>query len=166
MTDSQGITIFYLEICERNALIPKVCPDPLLRIEECTVKQPPLNRFLYEYIGRQWDWKDRLSFTDQQWHDCICTPQLKTWIAFYSGSIAGYYELVKDSPESVEIRYLGLAPEFIGRGFGGSLLTHAIQSGFAWQANRVWVHTCTQDHPNALTNYTARGMTLYKTEEK
>lgn len=162
----QGITIYYLEICGRDALIPKFCNDPLFRIEECLVKQPPLNRFLYEYIGTQWSWKDRLSFAEQQWEACIRNPQLKTWIAFYAGSIAGYYELVKTDSRSVEIHYLGLAPDFIGRGFGGPLLTHAIQSGFAWEANRLWVHTCTQDHQNALTNYTARGMKLYKTEDK
>jgi GNAT superfamily N-acetyltransferase len=59
-----------------------------------------------------------------------------------------------------------LLPKFIGRGFGGALLTSAIEK--AWQMSpsitRVWVHTCTLDHPRALANYQARGMVIYKRE--
>ena len=55
------------------------------------------------------------------------------------------------------------APEFIGRGLGGALLTHAIEQAWTSGAKRVWVHTCELDHPAALTNYEARGMRTYKT---
>ncbi len=65
-----------------------------------------------------------------------------------------------------EIAYFGLLPEFIGRGLGGALLTSAIEE--AWRMSpsitRVWVHTCTCDHPSALANYQARGMVIYKRE--
>jgi GNAT superfamily N-acetyltransferase len=63
----------------------------------------------------------------------------------------------------VEIAYFGLAPKFIGRGFGGYLLSQAIKS--AWKmkgTQRAWVHTCTLDHPGALRNYKARGMEVYR----
>ena len=69
----------------------------------------------------------------------------------------------------VEIAYFGLAPRFIGKGFGGYLLSHAIKSAWAWEGTRrVWVHTCTLDHPTALQNYKARGLEVYKvgTEQK
>jgi len=49
-------------------------------------------------------------------------------------------------------------------GFGGYLLTHAIRSAWDSGATRVWVHTCTLDHPSALANYVARGMKVYRTE--
>jgi GNAT superfamily N-acetyltransferase len=59
-----------------------------------------------------------------------------------------------------------LLPEFIGRGLGGALLTSAIEE--AWRMSpsitRVWVHTCTLDHPGALANYQSRGMVIYKRE--
>mgnify|MGYP001605807776 FL=1 len=65
----------------------------------------------------------------------------------------------------MEIAYFGLAEDFIGRGFGGYLLTRAIESAWAWEGTRrVWVHTCTLDHPSALNNYMSRGMQIYKKE--
>ena len=65
----------------------------------------------------------------------------------------------------MEIKYFGLAPAFIGKGFGGRLLTAAIEQAWDWgEVKRVWVHTCSLDHPGALSNYQARGMQLYKTE--
>ena len=86
--------------------------------------------------------------------------------AYYDGSLAGYYELRRDDEGGVEIAYFGLLPGFIGRGLGGALLTSAIED--AWRTtssvSRVWVHTCTLDHPSALGNYQARGMVIYKQE--
>jgi GNAT superfamily N-acetyltransferase len=91
---------------------------------------------------------------------------LRTFVAYYDNSLAGYYELRRDDEGGVEIAYFGLLPEFIGRGLGGALLTSAIEE--AWQmlslVSRVWVHTCNLDHPAALANYQARGMAIYKQE--
>jgi GNAT superfamily N-acetyltransferase len=84
--------------------------------------------------------------------------------------LAGYYELRRDKHGGVEIAYFGLLPEFIGRGLGGALLTSAIEE--AWSpcsgiiTTRVWVHTCNRDHPQALANYQARGMIVYKIEKE
>lgn len=66
---------------------------------------------------------------------------------------------------NTEIAYFGLAAPFIGRGFGGYLLSEAIKC--AWQipsTRRVFVHTCTLDHESALRNYQARGLKVYKEE--
>ena len=159
----QIVTTTYLEILDKIELNTKVCRDPNFRIDECIVKQWPLNKFLYQYVGGQWEWKDRLSYTDQQWMDYAYNPNLRTWVAFHCGNIAGYYELVKDG-QNVEIQYFGLTDDFIGKGLGGPLLTHAIESGFDWDAKRVWVHTCTLDHEYAIANYISRGMRVYKEE--
>lgn len=64
--------------------------------------------------------------------------------------------------ENVEIAYFGLLPQFIGKGFGGHLLTRAVEQAWAMGARRVWVHTCTLDGPAALANYQARGFRIYK----
>ena len=90
---------------------------------------------------------------------------LRTWVGYYKGSPAGYYELQQQDGGDVEIAYFGLAPRFIGKGFGGYLLSHAIKSAWNWEGTRrVWVHTCTLDHPTALQNYKARGLEVYKVE--
>jgi GNAT superfamily N-acetyltransferase len=64
----------------------------------------------------------------------------------------------------VEIVYFGLLPRFIGRGLGGPLLSRAVERGFERGASRVWVHTCSLDHPRALAAYRARGFRLFRTE--
>lgn len=158
------VTITYLEMTSPSLLNAK--PDPGgLTVSECRVKQPPFNRFLYEYIGGPWLWTDKLSWSDSQWHAYVETDNLRTWVAWYDGAVAGYYELEKQSGGNVEIAYFGLAEPFIGQGFGGYLLSSAIESAWKWEGTRrVWVHTCTLDHPGALQNYVSRGMKIYKKE--
>src|SRR5262249_40568619 len=113
--------------------------------------------------GEDWSWNDKRSWTDAQWQDYVMSPQLRTFAAHYDDALAGYYELRCDD-SGVEIAYFGLLPAFIGRGFGGGLLTHAIEEAWRMSPARVWVHTCSLDHPGALANYEARGMKIYKVE--
>lgn len=124
------------------------------------------NRDLYLAVGQMWSWNDKRVWTDEQWKVYGLAPELRTFGAYYDNSLAGYYELRRDDEGGAEIAYFGLLPEFIGRGLGGALLTSAI--GKAWRMSpsitRVWVHTCTCDHPSALANYQARGMVIYKRE--
>jgi len=134
-----------------------------LQIRECAIKQYQFNRFLYQLVGESWEWTDKLSWTDDQWKAFAEADDLRTWVAYFEGSPAGYYELQRQDHGDVEIVYFGLTPKFIGRGFGGYLLSHAISSAWNWAGTRrVWVHTCTLDHPGALQNYKARGMKLYR----
>ena len=83
-----------------------------------------------------------------------------------NGDLAGYFELIihKDSKE-IEIAYFGLLEEYQNKKLGGYLLSDAIKKSFSKKnIKRVWVHTCTFDHKNALKNYIARGMKVYKKE--
>ena len=160
------MTIYFLEMKNPADLCPAPIPAGDLQIAIMTVKQWEVNRFLYEFVGKDWNWKDRLGWTPEQWLACVSAPGFQTWLALDGGSLAGYYEL-RQEYRDVEILYFGLCPGFIGRGIGGHLLTSAIRSAWARKnAGRVWVHTCDQDHPAALKNYQRRGMTLYKTEEE
>ena len=59
---------------------------------------------------------------------------------------------------------MGIFKDYFGKKLGGYLLTHALRSGWSHQPSRIWVHTCTLDHPNALRNYIARGMSIFKKE--
>ena len=70
----------------------------------------------------------------------------------------------RDNSNGVEIAILGLTPKFIGRGFGGVLLTTALETAWQMKPDRVWLHTCTLDHRSALPNYQARGMRVYRVE--
>jgi len=81
-----------------------------------------------------------------------------------NGESAGYFELQRHDDDSVEIAYFGLIERFIGRGLGGLMLTRAVAEAWEMGAERVWLHTCTLDSPNALPGYKARGFRPYKTE--
>ena len=155
------LTMTYLQMTAAAELRPRESPDARFEVRETIVSQWQLNRFLYFLVGEQWAWMDKRQWTDEQWQSYVASEQLRTFVALFGGSIAGYYELQRDDAQAVEIAYFGLAPDFIGRGFGGALLTDAISRAWAWGAGRVWVHTCTRDHPAALANYQSRGMHIY-----
>ena len=157
-------TTYFLEMLSPSSLRSKNDPGGLI-VSECMVKQFQFNKFLYQFIGEKWLWTDKLSWADEQWQEYVERDSFRTWVAYSEGAVAGYYELVKDKPGNVEITYFGLVENFIGRGFGAYLLSQAIKSAWGWHgARRVWVHTCTLDHPGALQNYLARGMEIYREE--
>ncbi|MES2819293.1 MAG: GNAT family N-acetyltransferase [Pseudomonadota bacterium] len=163
MDDTREIT-YYLEMHSPEQLRSKPLPADL-SVTECQIKQFPLNRFLYQLVGGPWDWTDKLSWSDAQWRALVESDQHRTWVAYHQGAIAGYYELLLGEDAAVEILYFGLVETFFGQGFGGPLLSHALQSAWAWPGTRrVWVHTCSLDHPSALANYRARGLQLYREE--
>jgi len=160
----EEVTTYYLEMKTAFSLRSKE-DSAGLEIHECEIKKFQLNRFLYHFVGEAWEWTDNLFWSDEQWKAYAENDNLRTWVAYYKGSPAGYYELQQQEGGDVEIAYFGLAPHFIGRGFGGYLLSHAVKAGWGWEGTRrVWVHTCTLDHPGALQNYKARGFEIYRVE--
>jgi GNAT superfamily N-acetyltransferase len=158
------VTITYLEMRSAGELKPKPAPNGNFSVREATVKQWQFNRFMYHFVGAHWSWNDKRNWTEEQWRAYAEGERLRTFTAFQEGSVAGYFEMRPDNLAGIEIAILGLAPPFIGKGFGGALVSKAIE--FAWQSQpgRVWLHTCTLDHPAALPNYQARGMRIYKVE--
>jgi GNAT superfamily N-acetyltransferase len=124
-----------------------------------------LYRSLYVDVGTRYRWIDRLPWTDEQWHAHVSRPDIEMYSLMVGAERAGYFELHFEADgESVEIAYFGLLPAFVGRGLGGPLLTSAIRAGRARADLRVWLHTCTLDHPHALQNYLARGFRTFRTE--
>jgi RimJ/RimL family protein N-acetyltransferase len=141
------VPITHLEITSRQQWVRRPGKATDLDIRECVAKRPKFNRFLYEYVGSDWRWTDRLVWTAQRWRDYVTADNLTTFVAYKQGSIAGYHELQRQPGGSVEICALGLASDFIGRGYGGPFLDSAVENAFAWSAKRIWLHTCTYDPP-------------------
>ncbi len=152
-----------------DRLRAKRCADARFQIREERQSDWRFNRDLYFCVGEHWEWVDKRTWTDEQWKQYAATSELRTFGAYYGETLAGYYELRRDAEGGVEIAYFGLLPEFIGRGLGGALLTSAIEEAWSRRGGiapkRVWVHTCNRDHPQALANYQARGMIVYKVEQ-
>ena len=124
-----------------------------------------LNKFFYKNVGKNHHWIDRLIWTDQQWSNYTSDDKVKTYILKNKDDLAGYFELIshKDKKE-VEIAYLGLLEEYYNKKLGSYLLSAAIRNSFSDKIKRVWVHTCSLDHQNALNNYLSRGMKIFKKE--
>ena len=124
-----------------------------------------LNKFFYKNIGRNCQWIDRLVWTDLDWAKYVSDEKLFTYILKEKNEIAGYFELiVSEDIREAEIAYFGILEEYFGKRLGGYLLSEAIKNSFSMGALRLWVHTCSLDHKNALNNYISRGMKIFKSE--
>jgi len=124
-----------------------------------------LNKFFYKNIGKKHRWVDRLVWAESQWIDYVSNNKVKTYIFKYQEELVGFFELIFHfEKKEVEIAYFGILEEFQNKKLGSYLLTQAIKKSFVGNINRVWVHTCSLDHKNALNNYIARGMKIFKTE--
>ena len=155
----------YLEMRYLSELKEVQKPSENYFIELTDKKDFQLNKFFYKNIGKNCQWIDRLVWADLNWMNYISNDELFTYILKDKDEIAGYFELLfnKRSKEA-EIAYFGILEEYYGKKLGGYLLSEAIKNSFILEAKRVWVHTCSLDHENALKNYLARGMTIFKTE--
>jgi len=158
----EKIDRFYLEINSINELKPKRTLLDDFTLFEAEKNNFDLNKFFYKQIGKKHQWVDRLIWQDKNWIEYVSNKNLKTFILQKNNDFVGYFELLFNKNEC-EIAYFGILEEFIGNGYGGFLLSEAIRIGFN-NANRIWVHTCSLDHPNAIENYKSRGMKVFKTE--
>jgi ribosomal protein S18 acetylase RimI-like enzyme len=158
------VTRTYLEMSSPDELRPATVPEPAPRLErvyECPVS---FFRYLYAEVGRAFHWTDRLVWDDAKVEAYLADPATSLWLLTWQAAPAGYFELRAPGDGGVEIAYFGLLPEYFGRGWGGHLLTRAVETAWSLGAARVWLHTCTLDHPAALPNYLRRGFRRVREE--
>ena len=162
---SKSVERNYLEISSLNQLNASEKKFQDFFIELLEPDNLQLNKFFYKNIGKNHHWVDRLVWSDQQWIKYVSDKKVKTYILKNNNDLAGFFEIILHSDKNeVEIAYLGLLEEYHNKNLGSFLLTTAIKKSFLEKPRRVWVHTCTLDHKNALKNYIARGMKIFKTE--
>ena len=155
----------YLEIQSLDDLVGSKNPSDEFIIELIDPPNFQLNKFFYKNVGKKHHWVDRLIWTDNQWIDYINDKKVKTFILKKKDDLVGYYELILHLDQNeTEIAYFGILEEYQNQKLGSFLLTSAIKNSFSFNPNRVWVHTCSLDHKNALGNYISRGMRIFKKE--
>ena len=161
---TQQVKRNYLEISSLKDLkeIKEISKDYSLELLNPTNFQ--LNKFFYKNVGKKHQWVDRLIWSETQWIDYVSSKKLKTYIFKHKEDLAGFFELIFHKNKEIEIAYFGLLEEFQNKKLGSYLLCEAIKISFSENINRVWLHTCSLDHRNALNNYIARGMQIFKTE--
>jgi len=155
----------YLEINSIKDLNDSSKVDEKFSIQYLKTPDFQINKFFYKNVGRKHNWVDRLAWTEKQWIDYVSDENVKTYILKDKNEFAGYFELILHNDKNeIEIAYLGLLEEYINQKIGSYLLSFAIKKSFFEKVKRVWVHTCSLDHKNALNNYIARGMKVFKKE--
>lgn len=154
----------YLEMHAPSDLAGATAPSPdavIERVERCP---PALWRHLYTEVGREYQWVDRLPWTDDDITRYLADPALELWVLRVKAEPAGYFELRRHDDGAVEVAYFGLLPAFTDQGLGKFMLTKAVERAWARGADRVWLHTSSLDHSSALSNYLARGFSVWKQE--
>ena len=162
---TQEVKRSYLEINSIQELKLVLKPSKDYSINLLDPVNFQLNKFFYKNIGKKHMWLDRLVWLESKWIDYVSDKKVKTYVFKYKNDLAGFFELIFHyEKKEVEIAYFGLLEEYQNKKLGSYLLHEAIKRSFIKNINRVWVHTCTLDHKNALNNYISRGMKVYKTE--
>ncbi|MDC1032592.1 GNAT family N-acetyltransferase [Candidatus Pelagibacter sp.] len=155
----------YLEIKSIEDLIEARAPQPQCSIDLISPSKFELNKFFYKHVGKNHRWVDRLIWSDNQWIEYSSDSKVDTYTLKVKEELAGYFELIfHPDLNEIEIAYLGLLEEYHYKKLGSYLLTMAIKKSFKKKIKKMWVHTCSLDHKNALKNYLARGMKIYKKE--
>jgi GNAT superfamily N-acetyltransferase len=150
------VTRTFLEMLSPDELRPAAEPVELPRIDRVEECPPSFFRYHYAEVGRAYHWTDRLAWSEEKVRGHLADPGVSLWVLNWRGAPAGYFEL-SHRDRAVEIAYFGLLPEFVGRGWGKFLLTEAVRTAWSLDPEKVWLHTCTLDHPAALPNYVGRG---------
>ena len=155
----------YLEINSPSEIKFSSKPKKICKIK---IKNPPdfqINKFFYKQIGKSYCWIDRLIWDDVKWMNYTNNSNLETYIMSDNEELIGFFELLFNPDTSkCEIAYFGILDQYIGKKYGGYLLSEALKLGFRKNTKKVWLHTCSLDHKNALKNYLKRGMKIFKSE--
>ncbi len=154
-------TVTYLEMIARPTR-PST-PPPAGKLAIFRAEQPTISfyRYMYDTIGAQWTWSDRRELDDDALGAIIHDPDVAIYILYVAGVPAGFVELDGRIAGAVELSYVGLMPEFVGRGLGSYLLDWAVSAAWLMEPKRVWLHTCSLDHPSALPMYQRFGFVPY-----
>jgi GNAT superfamily N-acetyltransferase len=160
-----SVTVTYLQMFARPH---RVVPPPREGLAVTHARKPTLAyyRFLYDAVGRDWQWLSRKKLSDAELARIIHDPLDEVHVLSVEGVPAGFAELDRRSPGEIELVQFGLMPEFIGQGLGKYFLQWTIDRAWDYHANRLWLHTCTHDHPNALPNYQKAGFVIYRVDHK
>lgn len=160
--DLLEVTVTYLQMHTPPARAPAApARSSVLRAVQPTAS---FYRYLYRAVGAPWLWYERRRLSDADLLRVIRDPRVEVQVVYVDGVPAGYAELDRRRPGETEIAYFGLVPDFIGRGLGRYFIDWTVHRAWQHDARRVWLHTCSLDHPRALAVYQRAGLRPYREE--
>tara|TARA_B110000967_G_scaffold205307_1_gene249592 strand:- start:1275 stop:1775 length:501 start_codon:yes stop_codon:yes gene_type:complete len=154
---------FFLEIKKKISLNQSPTFPKKIKID--SEKDININKFFYRQIGRDHFWRDRLLWSDKEWHNYVDNINLETGVMKLNEELIGFYEQeFHKSKDEIELIQMGILKENQGKKFGSFLLEYIIYKAFEKDVERIWVHTCSLDHKHALDNYLSKGFKIFKEE--
>lgn len=161
MARQADVTITYLRQKARPTYATQ--PRPPGKIAILRAERPPTHfyRYLYDLIGRKWHWTSRRKLTDADLAAIIEDERVHLYVLYVDGVPAGMAEVDATTAQLVEIRFFGLAPDFIGRGLSRFFLANAVDLAWSLNPEEVRIETCTLDHPAALALYQKFGFDVF-----
>ena len=156
----------YLEISSLNDLKEGKKPTEGYSLNLIDPVDFQLNKFFYKNIGKKHKWIDRLAWSEEKWISYVSSKNVNTYVLKHKNDLVGFFELIlHQENKEIEIAYFGILEEYQNKKLGSYLLSEAIRESLHRNnIERVWLHTCSLDHKNALNNYLARGMKIFKRE--
>jgi len=124
-----------------------------------------LAKFMHTLVGAQWRWGGRQGWGESAWKALVGRSGYEMLLGLHKGTPIGYSEMFVEDGGGVQISTMGLAPHFIGKGLGGPFLTAVVRHAWTLTSSRVWLSTCSHDHPIAKSNYEARGFKVFEVVE-
>ena len=158
------VTVYHLQM-----LVPPAQPTPASR-DPLTVlaARPPsvrYYRFLYDAVGSDYHWLSRGVLSDADLAAILDDNRNEVHVLYLDGSPAGFAELDRAAGDHIELVQFGLLPEYLGRGLGKRFLQWTIDQAWSYRPRRLWLHTCTLDHPAALPTYRRAGFETFRQEQ-
>jgi GNAT superfamily N-acetyltransferase len=152
--------VTHLEMTERPA--PR--PDPAGRWTLRRVEQPALDWFraLYARVGEDWLWFSRIRMTDAELTAILHSPLVEAYALVDDGRDEGLLELDFRQSGSCELSFFGVTAKLIGTGAGRWMMNRALELAWSRPVKRVWLHTCSFDHPSALAFYHRSGFRPFR----
>jgi len=159
------ITVTYLQMF---APLTRIVPPPRDGLAVIHARRPTVGyyRWLYDIVGRDWNWTSRKKLTDEALAAIIHDPRDELHVLHVDGVPAGFAELDRRTAGEIELVQFGLVREFIGQGLGRYFIHWTVERAWSYGPQRLWLHTCTEDHPAAIPNYLKAGFQVYKVETK
>ena len=157
------VTVTYLNLSTLVEPAP-VLPSQISNLTLLSAKNPTVSFFRYLYCqgGEPWLWYERRGISNTDLHKIITNDAVAIHVLYIQGTPTGYVELDSRVPGEVEIAYFGLLPEYIGCKLGPWFLYWAVREAQSRSPDRIWVNTCTLDHPAALAVYQRTGFVIYE----
>ncbi len=158
--DQIEVTITYLEQAARPSLAKP--PAPHRKCALMRAERPPLHfyRYLYDLIGAPYNWVSRRRLSDAELTSIVHDDNVFLYVLYVDGAPGGMAEIDARHRDNHEVKFFGLAPDYVGAGLGRFFLTNVID--LAWSRNPavLRLETCSLDHPAALPLYQKCGFTV------